>query len=112
MNMLAAFKLRIADADRPSASDVLLEDILAAAGEVIVDYRYPFGGWEVDEDTGSRVVPDRYQSLQVDIAVDIYNKMGAEGQLSHRENGIDRMYASGSVSKDLLRRITPLAALL
>lgn len=110
--MLTAFKLRISDEDRPLATDELLADILYAAGEVIIDYRYPFGGWDVDDETLERVVPDRYQSLQVDIAVDIYNKLGAEGQISHRENGIDRMYASGSVSKDLLRRITPLAATL
>ena len=36
-----------------------------------------------------------------------YNKIGAEGQLRHDENGIDRTYESSWISAQLLSEVTP-----
>jgi hypothetical protein len=34
----------------------------------------------------------KFNDLQLRLAVEMYNKRGAEGQRSHGENGIDRSY--------------------
>ena len=52
-------------------------------------------------------VEPRYQDLQFRIALDRYNKIGAEGQLRHDDNGIDRTYESSWISAQLLNEVTP-----
>jgi hypothetical protein len=52
-------------------------------------------------------VPNRYETKQVEIAVYLYNKRGAEGQTAHNENGINRTYESADVPESLMRGITP-----
>ena len=39
--------------------------------------------------------------------VELYSKMGAEGQTSHAENTIARSYESAGISPSLLAEITP-----
>lgn len=112
MEAIDRLKLRLTDIHNPAPDDELLEQLLIAAGEIIVDYRFPFGGYTIDDSTGLREVPAKYEGLQVDIAIELYSKLGAEGQVVHRENGIDRYYAASLISPDLLRRITPLAKLI
>jgi hypothetical protein len=96
MTQLERFKLRLTE----NASDEELEDLLESAKAVILSRRFPFG--EVPDE-----IENRYKDLQIRIAVEMYNKKGAEGQTSHSENGISRSFASASVSEDLLREITP-----
>jgi hypothetical protein len=71
------------------------------AGAVILNRLYPFG------ELGDENVPPRYDHIQCMIAVDLWNKRGAEGQTSHSENGITRTWASSHVSPNLLRLIVP-----
>lgn len=52
-------------------------------------------------------VESQYLSTQVKIAIELYSKQGAEGQTSHSENGITRMYEKANVSPSLLAEITP-----
>lgn len=52
-------------------------------------------------------VPKRYETLQVQIANELYLHRGAEGEQGHSENGIVRSYENGFVSDSLLRQITP-----
>ena len=47
------------------------------------------------------------ETKQVEIAVYLYNKRGAEGQIVHNENGINRTYESADVPESLMRGITP-----
>ena len=96
MTQLERFKLRLTE----NASDEELEDLLESAKAVILSRRFPFG--EVPDE-----IENRYKDLHIRIAVEMYNKKGAEGQTSHSENGISRSFASASVSEDLLREITP-----
>ena len=56
----------------------------------------------------SDIVANKYLTTQIAIAIEIYNKRGAEGQGSHTENGISRVYASGDISHHLIRKITPI----
>lgn len=66
---------------------------------------YPFDPTMVE-------VPDQYAHVQVEIAVYLLNKRGAEGQTSHSENGISRSYEDGDVPPTLLRDIIPCAAVM
>ena len=98
MTQLERLKIRITE----NVTDEELEDILESAKAVILSRRFPFGEWPEE-------IEPRYKDLQVRIAVEMYSKQGAEGQLSHSENGISRTYSSASVSEELLREITPKA---
>lgn len=85
-----------------SASDELLNYLLEQAEGVVLNKRYPFG---VPEDAS---VPKAYEHIQLQIAIELFSKMGAEGQTEHSENGVNRTYEAADVSPSLLKRITPL----
>lgn len=80
--------------------DALLTAYLDMAAEAILNRCYPFGS-RGDE------VPSRYYNLQLEIAIYLYNKQGAEGQLTHSENGISRTYESASIPASMLNKVVP-----
>jgi len=82
------------------SEDAVLKLFLEIAGEKILNRLYPYR-----DDIKS--VPEKYKNKQVEIAVYLYNKMGAEGEIAHTENGISRSYASADIPEDLLKGITP-----
>ena len=96
MTQLERLKIRITE----KVDDVELEDILESAKAVILSRRFPFG--EQPEE-----IENRYKDLQIRIAVEMFNKRGAEGETAHSENGVSRSYSSANVSEELLREITP-----
>ena len=98
MTQLERLKIRIPE----NNSDTELEELLESAKAVILSRRFPFG--EQPEE-----LEPRFLDLQLRIAVEMYNKRGVEGQISHSENGVSRSYSSASVSEELLREITPKA---
>jgi len=57
-------------------------------------------------------VPEQYSLLQVEIAVYLLNKRGAEGESAHSENGISRTYENGDVPPSMLRQIVPMCGVL
>lgn len=85
------------------ASTDLLAILVEQAGDIVLNRRYPLG---VPEDA---VVPRVYEHIQLQIAVELFAKMGAEGQTAHNENGVNRSYEAADVSPSLLRRIVPVA---
>ena len=91
----------------PEAEETELEDLVETAKYAILNRRFPYGDFPEDEN-GDTFVEKRYLDLQYRICIDLYNKVGAEGQLGHSENGINRTYESSWVSDQLLREITPL----
>lgn len=74
--------------------------LLQFAGSKILNQRYPY-------DETITEVPVRYQFLQVRIAAELYAKLGAEGQITHSENGISRAWDDADVAQGLLAEITP-----
>lgn len=84
-----------------TASPDLLTVLLEQAEGIVLNKRYPFG---VPEDA---TVPAAYEHIQLQIALELFAKMGAEGQTAHSENGINRTYEDSDVSPSLLRRIVP-----
>lgn len=97
MDNLARLRLRTNEPD-----DAVLEDILESAKSAIMARRYPFQEWPEE-------LENRYLDLQFRIAMDLYAKIGAEGQTSHSENGINRAWESSWISEQLLSEVTPLA---
>lgn len=96
-------QLEIANKDE----DLLLTDLLDSAKYAILSRRYPYGDFPANE-LGECILENRYLDLQVRIALHLYNKMGAEGQVGHSENSVSRTYEKGDVPESLLRRVTPL----
>lgn len=99
---------------RTGETDVdLLNDMIESAKNAILSRRFPLGEYptrtvEVDGvEVTETYVEDRYLDLQYRIALDLYNKQGAEGEISHGENGISRGYESSWISAQLLNEVTP-----
>ena len=75
--------------------DALCKFYLDSAKNIICDIR------------NTTEVESKYATVQIKMAIEMYNKMGVEGQVSHGENGISRGYENAGVSKSLLDEITP-----
>ena len=82
--------------DNPNSSDAVLQFCLDSAGDIICEIR------------NSDIVEPKYINIQTKIAIEIYNKLGAEGQTSHSENGISRTYETGDISNTLINKIIPI----
>ena len=102
-DLMSRLKLRTGETD-----EELLMDYILSAKSAINSRRFPYHDWPVD-DNGNTYVEERYRDLQMRIALDLYNKAGAEGETSHSENGISRGYESSWISEQLLSEVTPLA---
>jgi hypothetical protein len=83
-----------------TSEDTLLSFLLNIAGQKILDKLYPF-------DSTVLTVPERYQLKQIEIAQFLYNKRGAEGEIAHNENGVNRTYEDADVPPSMLRGIVP-----
>ena len=81
-------------------SDEVLNTYLTIAGRIILNRAYPY------DDTVEEV-PRRYEVLQCEIATFLLNKRGAEGEISHSENGISRGYENADVPESLLSVVVP-----
>lgn len=100
MTQLEKLKSRIPEITDTS-KDALLNGLLDDAKSAILSRRYPFDNTVTD-------LPVQFNSLQVRLAVVYYNKMGAEGQSGHSENGINRSYESDDT---LLKDVVPYVGL-
>lgn len=79
----------------------VLEYCLYLAKNAILQRRYPHGF------DPNMELPSQFNMIQVEAAIATYNKMGAEGQVSHSENGVQRSYGSDYVPSRLLATIVP-----
>lgn len=95
---LVALRYRIGPEE---TDDSVLSALLEQAAAIVLNRHYPFGYPE------GAPVPRRYEHVQVAIALELYNKQGAEGQTAHSENGISRTYEAADVSPSLLKQVIP-----
>ena len=86
-----------------NATDELVNIYLDIAARKMLDRLYPFK-------TTEETIPEVYQMDQCELAARLYLRRGAEGEVSHNENGINRTYASAS-DEDILSRLTPYVGL-
>ena len=82
------------------SKDVFLSFLLDLALNKILEKLYPF-------DNSKSTIPNRYQFKQIEIALYLYNKIGADWQTSHSENGISRSYENADIPDSLMQGITP-----
>jgi hypothetical protein len=101
MDMIELFKASVPEEN----SEELIMQYLDTAQSIILARRFPFG-------TDRAEVEPQYKGLQLRIAIDLYNKRGAEGEKAHSENGVSRTYESSWVSQQLLDEIVPKAEVL
>ena len=124
--ILERLQLRLTE-DGVTPSEDILNDCIETAKVAILNRRYPLMDWPTrevettvettDEETGEittetvtteeTYVEDRYIDLQFRMAMDLYNRIGAEGEVSHSENGISRTFDSSWISAELLNEVMP-----
>lgn len=75
---------------------------LEMAGAKILERLYPY-----KENWDDLKVPDKYSMLQLKISCYLWNKIGAEGQIQHIENGIHRNFGDADVPESMLSSIAP-----
>lgn len=95
----------------------MLPPYINLAEEIILNRLYPYAteeeisklrGLDTEIYDGKAVgVGDKYINLQAEIALVLYNKRGAEGEMVRNESGINRTFAAASVPQELLNRIIP-----
>lgn len=103
--MLETEKIEMVKSMTGENSDGVVSAYLKIAGNKICRKAFPF-------DPAAAEVPEQYSLLQVEIAVYLLNKRGAEGETAHSENGISRSYEDGDVPPTMLRQIVPMAGVL
>jgi hypothetical protein len=84
-----------------TASNDLLLYLLEQSEGIILARRYPFGAPE------GVTLSAMQEQIQLRIAVELFSKMGAEGQVAHDENGVKRTWEAADVSPSLLKHIIP-----
>lgn len=97
--LLARLKLRLRFSG--TTEDSVLQDHLLTAIDTVNDIRQYTPG------DGDPVVEAKYKSVTVEMALNSYLKMGAEGQTVHDENGVNREYEAGMYPPSLLKLIVP-----
>lgn len=95
MTTIDRLKIRVSESD-----ENLLEELLESAKQAILNRLYPY--------SGETELPYRYVDLQLRIAEAMYNKIGADYEVSHTENGVSRVWGSEGIPAELLREITPM----
>ena len=84
--------------------DGLAEPYLGIAKSAVVSRLYPYRPEAAWSD-----VPERHHGRTCEIAAYLINRRGAEGEVSHSENGVSRRYGSASIPAALMDGITPFA---
>lgn len=98
-------KLEMVKAMTGEKDETVLSTYLSIAGNKVCRKAYPFNPTVTE-------VPAQYEYVQVEITVYLLNKRGAEGQISHSENGISRSYEDGDIPPTLMREIIPCASVI
>lgn len=80
----------------------VISAFLEMAGDALCHYVDPFQMKEKSD------LLETYGGVQTRIAAVWLNKRGADGQLSHSENGISRSYESGDIPSSILQELTPI----
>lgn len=87
----------------PDATDTAVAVYLNLALNTMLERLFPY-----DSNKGATDVPERYDTLQCELAARYFLRRGGQGEINHEENGVNRQY--GTVDdEDILKRLTPFA---
>ena len=82
-----------------TTSDEIANAYLLAAERAVVNLAFPFGN-------GTELMPEKYDYEQIEIALYMLNKRGAEGELAHSDGGTTRTFETADIPVSLRCRIT------
>ena len=82
-----------------TTSDDVANAYLEAAERAVINIAFPFGN-------GTEAMPEKYDYEQIEIALYMLNKRGAEGENLHIEAGTHRSFEVGDIPTSLKSRIT------
>jgi hypothetical protein len=102
LSQLQKLKIWLDIADSDTTQDSKLDLMLTRAESKIKERRR----WPIDQP-----METRWNELQIQIAIVLYNKQGAEGEKEHDENGVKRFYENADIPNSLLNDVTPLAVI-
>lgn len=85
-----------------TTSDDVANAYLEAAERAVINIAFPFGN-------GTEAMPEKYDYEQIEIALYMLNKRGAEGENLHIEAGTHRSFEVGDIPTSLKSRITAYA---
>lgn len=74
---------------------------LAQAQGAVTQHLFPY------EDASWEDVPEKYHPRTVEIAVYLVNRRGGEGETSHSESGVSRVYESAGIPHSYFRGMPP-----
>lgn len=94
---LAVLKSMLDEGD--TTSDEVANAYLKAAEKAVINIAFPFGN-------GEETMPEKYEYEQIEIAVYMLNKRGAEGEKLHIEAGTHRSFEVADIPVSLRARIT------
>lgn len=85
------------------ATDEIVGVYLNLALNAMIERLFPY-----DSSKTSTDVPERYDTIQCELAARYFLRRGGQGEINHEENGVNRQY--GTVDdEDILKRLTPFA---
>ncbi len=87
----------------PDATDEVVAVYLHLACSAMIERLFPY-----DSEKSAEDLPERYDTIQCELAARYFLRRGGQGEMSHEENGINRSYASVD-DDDILKRLTPYA---
>ena len=99
-------KIVLVKSTTDEADDDVISAFLEMAGDSICNYCDPYGNVERE------VLLDKYGGVQARLAAYFINKIGADGEQSHTENGISRSYEAADIPPSLLRELTPICGVI
>lgn len=94
---LTVLKSRLDSGD--TTSDDTAMSYLKSAEKAVINIAFPFGN-------GTEVMPEKYDYEQIEIALYMLNKRGAEGETLHIEEGTHRTFEAADIPRSLRARIT------
>lgn len=105
MDLLNRLKVRLPEIT-DDTQDALLEELILSATEIFLSLKYPVSPYPIDDD-GMPIIDPRWNGWIISAAIELYGRIGIEGQTGHGENGITRSYDAGDLSLGLCQKITP-----
>lgn len=84
--------------------DAIVPLYISLAQSAVVSRLFP-----MDDEASWDDVPDKFHARTCEIAVYLINKRGAEGEVSHKENGTQREYGSAAVPNAMFAGMVPFA---
>jgi DNA packaging protein, QLRG family len=100
----AMIKTNIESSSDMTISEDVVNTFFQLSKNAILLRRYPFV-----QDVSNKALPSMYDSLCVRLAVYMYNKQGAEGEISHTENGVSIKWENGDLPESLMSEIIPMS---